>query len=149
MPPSPKMRHSEKVWKLARSMYCAGTPLNTIAHETGIRSATIANHAAAENWKADREAVRAVSSNKSSQDLETLGRLVRQKLAADALTTLERVEGYLMADVADETKREQVLGSVTKRAATVFGWSEEAAPVQVNVALLGALNDREAQPIEV
>jgi hypothetical protein len=134
---------------LARSMYCAGTPLNTIAHETGIRAATVANRAAEENWKRERDMVKSSSPNKSLQDLDSLGRLVRQKLAADALTTLERVEGYLMSDVGDETKREQVLGSVTKRAATVFGWSEDSAPVQVNVALLGALNDREPQPVDV
>ena len=143
------MNLTKKQWEQAKALYLSGSDWSSIAATVGANQKTLQTRACREGVTRLKREANSVSPNKSSQDLETLGKIVRQRLAADALTTLERVEGYLMADVVDETKREQVLGSVTKRAATVFGWSEEAAPVQVNVALLGALNDREAQPIEV
>jgi len=42
----------------------------------------------------------------------------------------------------DESTREQILGSVAKRSALVFGWAETGEAPSVSVNILGALPDR-------
>ena len=81
-------------------------------------------------------------SSKETVSLESLSALVRSKLAADAASTLERVNGYALDGIKDESTREQILGSVAKRSALVFGWSESGESPSVSVNILGALPDR-------
>lgn len=81
-------------------------------------------------------------SHKETVSLETLSALVRSKLAQDAAATLERVNGYALDGIRDEGTREQILGSVAKRSALVFGWSEAGEQAQVSVNILGSLPDR-------
>ena len=81
-------------------------------------------------------------SSKETVSLESLSALVRSKLAADAAATIERVNGYALDGIRDEGTREQILGSVAKRSALVFGWSETGEAPQVSVNILGALPDR-------
>lgn len=81
-------------------------------------------------------------SSKETQSLETLSALVRSKLAQDAASTLERVNGYNLDGIKDESTREQILGSVAKRSALVFGWSETGESPSVSVNILGTLPDR-------
>jgi hypothetical protein len=82
---------------------------------------------------------------KKTQSLETLSALVRSKLAADAASTLERIEGYALDGLKDESTREQILGSVAKRSALVFGWSEQGEQASVSINLLGSMPDRVAE----
>ena len=87
-------------------------------------------------------------SSKETASLESLSALVRSKLAQDAASTLERVNGYALDGIRDESTREQILGSVAKRSALVFGWSETGEAPQVSVNILGALPDRTEVRIE-
>jgi hypothetical protein len=79
---------------------------------------------------------------KKTESLETLSALVRNKLAADAASTLERIEGYDLDGIKDEATRETILGSVAKRSALVFGWSETGEQASVSINLLGSMPDR-------
>lgn len=82
-----------------------------------------------------------ISSNEI-QSLESLSVLVRSKLAADAASTLERVDGYALDGIKDESVRETILNSVAKRSALVFGWSEAGESTSVSINLLGSMPDR-------
>jgi len=81
---------------------------------------------------------------KENRSIEDLSSLVRQKLANDALQTLERVDNYCIAEINDEAKREQVLSSVAKRSALVFGWEETQNSAQISINLLNAMPDKSA-----
>jgi len=81
-------------------------------------------------------------SSKETVSLESLSVLVRSKLAADAASTLERIEGYSLDGIKDESTREQILGSVAKRSALVFGWSEQGEAASVSINLLGSMPDK-------
>ena len=79
---------------------------------------------------------------KTENSIEALSILVRNKLAADAASTLERIEGYDLDGIKDESVRETILGSVAKRSALVFGWSEAGEAASVSINLLGQMPDR-------
>ncbi len=79
---------------------------------------------------------------KKTQSLESLSALVRSKLAADAASTLERIDSYDLDGIKDESVRESILGSVAKRSALVFGWSETGEQASVSINLLGQMPDR-------
>jgi len=81
-------------------------------------------------------------SSKENVSLESLSALVRSKLAADAASTLERIDSYALDGIRDESTREQILGSVAKRSALVFGWSEQGEQASVSINLLGQMPDR-------
>ena len=85
-----------------------------------------------------------ISSNEI-QSLESLSVLVRSKLAADAASTLERVDSYDLEGLKDEGLRESILQSVSKRSALVFGWSEGGEATSVSINLLGSMPDRFAE----
>ena len=65
-----------------------------------------------------------------------------RKLAEDAAATIERVNGYDLEGIKDESTREQILGSVAKRSALVFGWSEQGESTSVSINLLGSMPDK-------
>jgi hypothetical protein len=88
-----------------------------------------------------------ICTEKKTQTLESLSALVRSKLAADAASTLERIDSYNLDGIKDESTREQILGSVAKRSALVFGWSETGEQASVSINLLGQMPDR--TPVEV
>lgn len=81
-------------------------------------------------------------SSKENQSLESLSALVRNKLAADAASTLERVDSYALDGIKDESVRETILASVAKRSALTFGWSETGEQASVSINLLGSMPDR-------
>lgn len=83
-----------------------------------------------------------VCKENKAQNLESLSALVRSKLAADAASTLERIDSYALDGIKDEATRETILGSVAKRSALVFGWSEQGETASVSINLLGSMPDR-------
>ena len=88
-------------------------------------------------------------SSKETVSLESLSALVRSKLAADAASTLERIDSYALDGIKDESTREQILGSVAKRSALVFGWSEQGEQASVSINLLGSMPDRTSVEVVV
>ena len=82
-----------------------------------------------------------ISSNEI-QSLESLSAIVRNKLALDAASTLERIDSYDLDGIKDESVRESILGSVAKRSALVFGWSEAGESTSVSINLLGSMPDK-------
>ena len=129
-------------WTKAKSLYLAGKTWKAIASETGLNQSTLLSKASREGLPKVRKELRNTVSSKETVSLESLSALVRSKLAADAASTLERVNGYALDGIKDEATREQVLGSVAKRSALVFGWSETGEAPSVSVNILGALPDR-------
>ena len=79
---------------------------------------------------------------KENQSLESLSILVRTRLASDAVSTLERIDSYDLDGIKDESTREQILGSLSKRSALVFGWSESGESPSVSINLLGSMPDK-------
>lgn len=132
----------EKQWEKAKTLYLAGKSWKAISSETGIVQSTLQSKASREDWTKFRKGMRDTISSKESQSLETLSALVRSKLAADAASTLERIDSYSLDGIKDEATREQVLGSVAKRSALVFGWSEAGDQASVSINLLGSMPDR-------
>ena len=85
--------------------------------------------------------------SKENVSLESLSALVRGKLAADAASTLERIDSYDLDGIKDESLREGILQSVSKRSALVFGWSEGNESASVSINLLGSMPDRFAEVV--
>ena len=138
----------EKQWEKAKALYLAGKSWKAISNETGLNQSTLMSKASREDWTTFRKGMRDTISSKENQSLETLSALVRNKLAEDAASTLERVNGYILDGIKDEATREQVLGSVAKRSALVFGWAETGEQSSVSINILGALPDRSEVRVE-
>lgn len=138
------MRMDKKTWEKAKALYFAGQSWDAIANDLQLNKATLANKASLEGvTKVKREAMSI--SHKKEISLESLSALVRSKLAADAASTLERIESYDLDGIKDESVRETILGSVAKRSALVFGWSEQGEAASVSINLLGQMPDRIAE----
>ena len=123
-------------WTKAKSLYLAGKTWKAISSDLGLNQSTLLSKASREGLPKVRKEMRNTVSSKETVSLESLSALVRSKLAQDAAATLERVNGYALDGIRDEGTREQILGSVAKRSALVFGWSEtgEAPQVSVNIS---------------
>lgn len=135
----------EKQWEKAKALYLAGKSWKAISDETGLNQSTLMSKASREDWTKFRKGMRDTISSKEIQSLESLSALVRNKLAADAASTLERIESYDLDGIKDESVRETILGSVAKRSALVFGWSETGEQASVSINLLGSMPDRVAE----
>lgn len=131
-----------KQWEKAKSLYLAGKSWKAISDETGIVQSTLQSKASRDDWTKFRKGMRDTISSNEIQSLESLSALVRSKLAADAASTLERIDSYDLDGIKDESVRESILGSVAKRSALVFGWSEAGESTSVSINLLGSMPDR-------
>jgi hypothetical protein len=129
-------------WTKAKSLYLAGKTWKAIASDLGLNQSTLLSKASREGLPKVRKEMRNMVSSKETVSLESLSALVRSKLAADAASTLERIETYALEGIKDESTREQILGSVAKRSALVFGWSEAGEAASVSINLLGSMPDR-------
>jgi hypothetical protein len=129
-------------WTKAKSLYLAGKTWKAISNDLGLNQSTLLSKASREGLPKVKREMRNTISSKESVSLESLSALVRSKLAADAASTLERIEGYALDGIKDESVRETILGSVAKRSALVFGWSEQGEQASVSINLLGQMPDR-------
>lgn len=149
---SRQMRLTDEQWKTARGLYLAGSDWGTIADKLGAKKATLQKRAEREGLTKLRKEAKSISlteiSVKTEKSLEALSAIVRSKLAADAASTLERVDSYALDGIKDEATRETILASVAKRSALTFGWSENGEQAQVSVNILGALPDRSEVRVE-
>lgn len=136
-------------WTKAKSLYLAGKTWKAISNDLGLNQSTLLSKASREGLPKVRKELRNTVSSKETVSLESLSALVRSKLAADAASTLERVEGYSLDGIKDESIRETILASVAKRSALTFGWSESGETAQVSVNILGALPDRNSIEVQV
>jgi hypothetical protein len=131
-----------KQWEKAKSLYLAGKSWKAISSETGIVQSTLQSKASRDDWTKFRKGMRDIVSTKEIQSIESLSAIVRSKLAEDAASTIERVNSYDLDGIKDESTREQILGSVAKRSALVFGWSEQGEATSVSINLLGSMPDK-------
>ena len=129
-------------WERAKAEYLSGREWKAIADDLNVPMHTLRSRACREGVTKVKAQMQTVCKEKRVQTLESLSVLVRNRLAEDAASTLERIEGYALDGIKDESTREQILGSVAKRSALVFGWSETGETAQVSVNILGALPDR-------
>lgn len=148
----PEMRMPKEVWQRACSLYLAGMDWDTIADKLKVNKTTLCKRASLEGItkvkKEMKDSFPTEISVKTEKSLEALSAIVRSKLAADAVSTLERVDSYALDGIKDEATREQVLGSVAKRSALVFGWSEQGEQASVSINILGSLPDRSEVRVE-
>ena len=136
---------TENQWNQAKALYLSGKTWKAIGAELKLNFATLTSKASKEGITKVRREMRNTVSSKETVSLESLSALVRSKLAADAASTLERIEGYSLDGIKDEATRETILGSVAKRSALVFGWSETGEQASVSINLLGSMPDRVAE----
>lgn len=139
---------TENQWNQAKALYLSGKTWKAIGNELKLNFATLTSKASKEGITKVRREMRNTVSSKETVSLETLSALVRNKLAEDAASTIERVNGYVLDGIKDEATREQVLGSVAKRSALVFGWAETGEQSSVSINILGALPDRSEVRVE-
>jgi hypothetical protein len=135
-----------KEWEKAKALYVSGKGWKAIGEQLGLSVATLKTKASREGVTKLRKETEAILSSeisvKTEKSLEALSALVRSKLAADAASTLERIDSYDLDGIRDESTREQILGSVAKRSALVFGWSEQGESASVSINLLGSMPDK-------
>jgi len=141
------MRMDKSKWEKAKAKYFAGETWETIANDLQLNRATLQQKASLEGITRLKAQMQTVCIEKKAQSLESLSAIVRSKLAADAASTLERIDSYDLDGIKDESVRESILGSVAKRSALVFGWSEGNESTSVSINLLGSMPDRFAEVV--
>jgi hypothetical protein len=134
-------------WEKAKTMYLAGMAWEAIGSKLGLRATTLSQRASVEGITRIKREMDVIS--KQTHSLESLSTLVRQKLASDAVSTLERIDNYSLEDLKDEATREQILGSISKRSALVFGWSESGESPAISINLLSSMPDKSFTEISV
>jgi len=139
-------RQSESVnikeWNRAKSLYLAGKSWKAIAEQTGLNQTTLQSKASKEGLTKIKGEMRNIVSSKETISIEELSKVMRNRLATDAVSTLERVDKYDISDIREENTREQVLSSLAKRSALVFGWNDQSENATVSINLLNALPDK-------
>ncbi len=142
-----------KEWEKAKALYVSGKGWKAIGEQLRLSVATLKTKASREGVTKLRKETEAILSSeisvKTEKSLEALSALVRSKLAADAASTLERIDSYALEGIKDEATRETILGSVAKRSALVFGWSEAGEAASVSINLLGSMPDRNSVEVQV
>ena len=134
-------------WEKAKVLYLSGKGWKAIGDQLGLRAATLQTKASKEGVTRIKREIEGIT--KQTQSLESLSTLVRQKLASDAVSTLERIDNYSLDDIKDEATREQILGSISKRSALVFGWSESGESPAISINLLSSMPDKSFPEISV
>lgn len=136
------MKMPKEVWREACNLYLAGMDWDAIADKLKVNKTTLCKRASLEGVTKVKREMQTVCIQKKTESLESLSAIVRNRLAADAASTLERIDSYSLDGIRDESTREQILGSVAKRSALVFGWSEGGESTSVSINLLGSMPDR-------
>ena len=131
-----------KQWERAKAQYLSGKGWKAIADDLSVPMDTLRSRACREGITKVKAQMQTICKENKAQSLESLSALVRSKLAADAASTLERIDSYDLDGIKDESTREQILGSVAKRSALVFGWSEAGESTSVSINLLGSMPDK-------
>jgi hypothetical protein len=134
-------------WERAKAEYLSGREWKAIADDLSVPMHTLRSRACREGVTKVKAQMQTICIEKKTQSLESLSAIVRSKLAADAASTLERIDSYDLDGIKDESTREQILGSVAKRSALVFGWSEGGEAASVSINLLGSMPDRFAEVV--
>lgn len=143
------MRLTPQLWETAKARKLQGETWKSIANDLQLTETSLFQKASKSGFGKLAREVKEVSLKRKTVPLEDLSKLVRSKLAADAVSTLDRIESYDLETIRDEATREQILGSVTKRSALVFGWGDQSENATVSINLLGALPDRIQPEIQV
>jgi hypothetical protein len=142
-----------KEWEKAKALYVSGKGWKAIGEQLGLSVSTLKTKASRSGVTQLRKETEAILSSeisvKTEKSLEALSALVRSKLAADAASTIERIDSYALDGIKDEATRETILGSVAKRSALVFGWSEAGEQASVSINLLGSMPDRTSAEVVV
>ena len=135
-------RMTKVQWERAKAQYLSGGDWQAIASDLSVPINTLRSRACREGITKVKAQMQTICTEKKTQSLEALSAIVRSKLAEDAASTLERVNGYDLDGIKDEATRETILNSVAKRSALVFGWSEAGESTSVSINLLGSMPDK-------
>lgn len=140
-------RMTKVQWERAKAQYLSGGDWQAIASDLSVPINTLRSRACREGITKVKAQMQTICIEKKTQSIESLSVIVRNRLAADAASTLERIDTYELDGLKDEGLRETILGSVAKRSALVFGWSEGGESTSVSINLLGSMPDRFAEVV--
>ena len=89
---------------------------------------------------------------RANSSLSETSQRVRDLLSIDAESTAIRLEQYQPDNLRDEWQREQIAGSLVKRAAATFDWSSSQSSLVLNVGIMSQLPDSDSpasDPLDV
>lgn len=155
-PPLQGQRVTEEDWERAKALKVAGHTWAAISGILGIKADTLRCRAHREKLpvlmatvEGDKAVLKATGLEKrANSSLAETSQRVRQLLAADAEITAERLQNYEPDNLRDEWQREQVMGSLTKRAAMTLDWQTAQSQLVLNVGIMSQLPDNDSPASE-
>ena len=90
------MAKPSEVWDTVKARYLSGEELSAIASDLKLCVETVQTKASRTGLTKLRRQMQTVCKENKAQSLESLSALVRSKLAADAASTIERVDSYAL-----------------------------------------------------
>jgi hypothetical protein len=149
---SPRTITAEE-WDKAKLMRMAGSGWREIAELLQINENTLKCRAHRERLPTLTATVKAevaaMPGKRIASSLAETSQRVRDLLAVDAESTALRLEQYQPDNLRDEWQREQIAGSLVKRAAATFDWTQSQSQLVLNVGIMSQLPDSDqAQSIE-
>ncbi len=94
-------RMTAKQWERAKAQYLSGREWQAIASDLSVPINTLRSRACREGVTKVKAQMQTICTEKKTQTLESLSALVRSKLAADAASTLERIDSYSLEGIKD------------------------------------------------
>jgi len=147
---------TQEEWDKAKLMRMAGTGWREIAGLLQINENTLKCRAHRERLptltasaKAD---VAGLPQKRIASSLSETSQRVRDLLSIDAESTAIRLEQYQPDNLRDEWQREQIAGSLVKRAAATFDWTSSQSSLVLNVGIMSQLPDSDSpasDPLDV
>jgi hypothetical protein len=127
-------------------MFLAGRKYSEICDKLGCGMNTLKARITRDGWREEKEKLQLVEQGKAAevavrQTLPELSKIVRTGLAEDVAASVERLKTHVAKDLKQELLREQMAGSLTKRAGEVFAWSAaDSSKSLINVQLMGSMS---------
>lgn len=144
---------SQEEWDKAKLMRMAGSGWREISELLQINENTLKCRAHRERLPTLTATVKAevaaLPQKRINSSLAETSQRVRDILAVDAESTALRLESYQPDNLRDEWQREQIAGSLVKRAAATFDWSQQQSQLVLNVGIMSQLPDADQSVIDL
>lgn len=156
-PPLQGQRVTEEEWERAKALKVAGHTWAAISGILNIKADTLRCRAHREKLpvlmatvEGDKAVLKATGQEKRiNSSLAETSQRVRDLLAIDAENTALRLEQYQPDNLRDEWQREQIAGSLVKRAAATFDWTQAQSQLVLNVGIMSQLPDADQSVIDL
>lgn len=150
---APRGHITEDEWERAKMLRIAGKTWVEIASALQLNENSLKCKAHREKVPTlvatVREDVARIPEKRLSSSLAETSQRVRDLLSIDAESTAIRLGNYEPDNLRDEWQREQIAGSLVKRAAATFDWCQSQSSLVLNVGIMSQLPDSDqAQQVE-